>query len=116
MHMEEKLVGDIAVVSVKGEISVNKGSDVALHDKLRSLIQQGYLKLLLDLGEVSYVDSSGLGELTHAYVTAKKAGGTLKLVRVTKRLHDLLTITKLLTVFDAYDTEAAAIASFGTGV
>jgi anti-sigma B factor antagonist len=85
-----------------------------LKDKIRSLIQEGHRKLIVDLGGVSYVDSAGLGELTQAHVTVKNAGGALKLARATKRLRDLLVITKLSTVFDTYETEAAAIASFGS--
>jgi anti-sigma B factor antagonist len=85
---------------------------VVLKDKIRSLLQQGRQKLLLDLGNVSYVDSAGLGQLVQAHVTVKKAGGSLKLLNLTKRLHDLLILTRLATVFDTYDTEAEALASF----
>ena len=112
MQLDEKMVGDIAVITVTGDITLNKGGDVVLRDKVRSLLQQGRTKLLLDLGAVSYVDSAGLGELVQAYATAKNKGGSLKLLRPAKRLKDLLTITKLVTVFDSYDTEAAGIASF----
>ena len=112
MQLEERVVGDVVIVMVTGDITLNKGGDVALKDKVRSLIQQGRKKLLIDLGGVSYMDSAGLGELIQAYVSTKNKGGSLKLVRLTKRLKDLLAITKLVTVFDSYDTEAAAIASF----
>ena len=112
MQLDEKMVGDIAIITVTGDITLNKGGDVVLRDKVRSLLQQGRTKLLLDLGAVSYVDSAGLGELVQAYATAKNKGGSLKLLRPAKRLKDLLTITKLVTVFDSYDTEAAGIASF----
>ncbi len=115
MEINERIVGEVAVLAVSGQITLSKG-DVVLKDKVRSLIQQGRNKIVIDLGEVSYVDSSGLGELVHAYATAKNAGGALKLARVTKRLKDLLTITKLVTVFDTYDDEAAALASFGAAV
>jgi anti-sigma B factor antagonist len=79
---------------------------------VRSLLEQGQKKLVLDLGRVSYVDSAGLGELVQAHATTKNKGGVLKLLGINKRLKDLLTITKLVTVFDTYDTESAALASF----
>jgi anti-sigma B factor antagonist len=112
VQLDEKIVGDIAIITVTGDITLNKGSDVVLRDKVRSLLQQGRTKVLLDLGAVSYVDSAGLGELVQAYATAKNKGGSLKLLRPAKRLKDLLTLTKLVTVFDTYDTEADGIASF----
>jgi anti-sigma B factor antagonist len=112
MQLDERKVGDVVIVTVNGEITLNKGGNVALNDKIRSLVQQGHTKLLIDLGGVPYVDSAGLGELVQAYTTTKNKGGSLKLVRLTKRLHDLLTITKLATVFETFDNEAAAISSF----
>jgi anti-sigma B factor antagonist len=112
MQLEERSVGDIVIVTVKGDITLNKGSDVVLRDKVRSLIQQGQLKLVIDLGHVSHMDSAGLGELVHAYATTKNKGGSLKLLGLTKRLKDLLAITKLATVFESFDQEADAIASF----
>ena len=112
MHFEERTVKDVAIVAVHGDITLNKGSDVVLKDKVRSLIEQGHLKIVLDLSNVSYMDSAGLGELVQAYATTKKQGGTLKLLGLTKRIKDLLTITKLVTVFDTFDGEDAAIASF----
>lgn len=114
MQLEEKTVGNVAVVKVTGDITLNKGGDVFLKDKVQSLIQQGQKNLVIDLSGVSYVDSAGLGELVQAYATTKNRGGALKLLGVTKRLKDLLVVTKLLTVFDTYDTEAEALASFGT--
>jgi anti-sigma B factor antagonist len=111
MQVTERRVGDIVIVAVNGEITLNKG-DVILTDKIQSLIQQGHLKLLVDFGQVPYVDSAGLGRLVQAYATTKNAGGSLKLLHLTKRIKDLLAITKLVTVFDSYDDEAAAIASF----
>jgi anti-sigma B factor antagonist len=111
VQIHEHVVGDITIVDITGNLVAQSG-DVALKDKVRSLIQQGRKRIVIDLGNVPYMDSSGLGELVHVYATTKNAGGTLKLLRVTKRLKDLLTITKLLTVFDAYDDEASAVASF----
>lgn len=114
MQLEERIVGNVAIVKVTGDITLNRGGDVLLKDKVQSLVQQGHRNLLVDLSGVSYVDSAGLGELVQAYATTKNRGGSLKLLNVTKRLRDLLVVTKLLTVFDAYDSEAAALASFGS--
>lgn len=113
MQLEERVAGSVAIVKVTGDITLNKGGDVLLKDKVQSLLQQGHKNVLIDLGGVSYVDSAGLGELVQAYATTKNRGGALKLLSVTKRLRDLLVVTKLLTVFDTFDSEADAIASFG---
>ena len=112
MQVDQRTAGDVAIVTITGEITLNKGGDVLLKDKIQSLLQQGHRKMLLDLGAVSYVDSAGLGQLVQVHATATQNGGTLKLLNLTKRLKDLLVMTKLLTVFDSYDTEAAALASF----
>ncbi|HEY5617373.1 MAG TPA: STAS domain-containing protein [Vicinamibacterales bacterium] len=113
MKLEERIVGSVAIVTVTGDITLNKGGDVLLKDKVQSLLHQGYKDLLIDLSGVSYVDSAGLGELVQAYVTTRNRGGTLRLLNLTKRIRDLLVVTKLLTVFEAYDNESAALASFG---
>jgi len=113
MQLEERMSGNVAIVKVTGDITLNKGGDVLLKDKVQSLIQQGQKNVLIDLSGVSYVDSAGLGELVQAYATTKNRGGALKLLNVTKRLRDLLVVTKLLTVFDTFDNEAEALASFG---
>jgi anti-sigma B factor antagonist len=112
MHIEEKMNGDVTVMTVTGDITLNQGGDVLLKDKVQSLLQQGRQKLVLDLGAVSYVDSAGLGQLVQIHATTKSKGGSLRLANVTKRLKDLLVVTKLVTVFDSYDSEAAAVASF----
>ena len=112
MELEQRIVGDVAIVKVTGDITLNKGGDVLLKDKVQSLLQQGYKHLLVDLSNVTYVDSAGLGELVQAYATSKNRSGTLKLLSVTKRLRDLLVVTKLLTVFETFDDEASALASF----
>lgn len=112
MHIEEKMSGDVAVVRVNGDITLNEGGDILLKDKIQSLLQQGQHKIVLDLGGVSYVDSAGLGQLVQIHATTKNKGGSLRLVNVTKRLKDLLVVTKLVTVFDSYDSEADAVASF----
>ena len=113
MQIEQRLNGDVAIVAIMGDITLSKGGDVLLKDKIQSLLQQGHRKLLLDLGNVSYVDSAGLGQLVQVYATTSHLGGSLKLLTLTKRLKDLRVLTKLLTVFDAYDSEAEAIASLG---
>ena len=113
MQLEQHIVGDVAVVKVTGDITLNRGGDVMLKDKVQSLLQQGHTKLVIDLSAVSYVDSAGLGELVQAYATTRNRGGALKLHGITKRVNDLLVVTKLLTVFEVYDSEAEAVASFG---
>ncbi|HZM62047.1 MAG TPA: STAS domain-containing protein [Vicinamibacterales bacterium] len=112
MQIEQRMIGDVAVIQVLGDITLGKGGDVILKDKIQSLLQQGYRKLLLDMGSVSYVDSAGLGQLVQVYATTSHLGGSLKLLNLTKRLKDLLVLTKLLTVFDTYDSEGEAVASF----
>jgi anti-sigma B factor antagonist len=112
MQLEQRIVDNVAIIKVTGDITLSKGGDVLLKDKVQSLLHQGYTNLLIDLSGVSYVDSAGLGELVQTYVTAKNRGGRLRLLNPTKRLKDLLVVTKLLTVFESYDNEAAAIASF----
>jgi anti-sigma B factor antagonist len=116
MQLSERRIGDVVIVDVAGKITLGDGGDQALKDKMRSLVQQGHAKLLLNLGDVSYVDSAGLGEIVQSYATVNKNGGSLKLLNVTKRLKDLLSITKLLTVFDTFDSEAEAVASFSASV
>jgi anti-sigma B factor antagonist len=112
MDISDRKNGDVVIVEVSGKITLGEGGDAALKEKMRSLVQQGHKKLLLNLGQVSYVDSAGLGEIVQAYATVNKNGGTLKLLNVTKRIRDLLAITKLLTVFDTFDNEAEAVRSF----
>jgi len=112
MQIEQRSSGDVAIVGISGDITLSKGGDVIIKDKVQSLLQQGNRKLLLDLGNVSYVDSAGLGQLVQVYATTRHLDGQLKLLRVTKRLKDLLVLTKLLTVFECFDEEADALASF----
>ena len=112
MQISQRTVGDVVIVEVSGKITLGEGGDAILKDKMRSLIQQGHKKLLLNLGDVSYVDSAGLGEIVQSYATVTKNGGKLKLLNVTKRIKDLLSITKLLTVFECHDNEAEALKSF----
>ena len=112
MHIDQKMSGDIMVVHVSGDITLNQGGDVLLKDKIQSLLQQGQRKIVLDLGGVAYVDSAGLGQLVQIHATTKNQGGAMKLVNATKKLKDLLVVTKLVTVFDSYDSEKEALASF----
>jgi anti-sigma B factor antagonist len=104
-------VDGVTVLELSGRITLGEGS-VQLRDAIRDLIGKGQRNILLDVGEVSYIDSSGLGELVSAYTTARNQGAKLKLLKLTKKVHDLLQLTKLYTVFDIYDDEASAIASF----
>jgi anti-sigma B factor antagonist len=104
-------VGDVSVVDVAGRITLGEGSS-ALRDALRDLVGKGQNKILLNLGDVSYIDSSGIGELVSGFTSVTNSGGTLKLLNLTKRVQDLLQITKLYTVFDVHDSEVHAIASF----
>ena len=112
MQISERTVGDVVIVDVSGKVTLGDGGDVLLRDKMHSLVQQGQKKVLLNLGDVSYVDSAGLGEIVQSYATVTKNGGKLKLLNVTKRIKDLLSITKLLTVFECHDTEVEALNSF----
>ncbi len=104
-------VGDVSVVDAVGRLTLGEGSSL-FRDTIHGLVAQGNKKIVLNLGEVSYIDSSGIGELVSAFTTVTNQGGKLKLLNLTKRVHDLLQITKLYTVFDVYDREATAIASF----
>jgi anti-sigma B factor antagonist len=111
MTLSERSVGSVTILDVVGDVKLDEGAG-QLRDKVRSLLQQGKTKLLVNLGAVPYIDSAGLGELVQAYAVSKKQGGALKLVNATKRLKDLLVITKLATVFEMFDDEAAGLASF----
>src|SRR5213595_2109156 len=109
--MNNRQVGDVTVMDVSGRITLGEGSSL-LRDALRDLVAKGDKKILLNLGEVTYIDSSGIGELVSAFTTVRNQGGELKLLNLTKKVHDLLQITKLYTVFDVKDDEATAIGSF----
>ncbi|HEX4347869.1 MAG TPA: STAS domain-containing protein [Vicinamibacterales bacterium] len=112
MQLEEHAIGDVVIVSVNGNITSDSGHNIVLRDKVRSLLQQGHKKLVLDLGGVGFMDSAGLGELVQAYATTKNKDGMLKLARTTARLNDLLAVTKLVTVFDNYKSVDEAVTSF----
>ena len=102
---------DITIIDLRGRIVLGEGS-VTVRDTVRDLLTKGQKRILLNLGDVNYIDSSGIGELVSAFAAAKKQGGELKLLNLTKKIHDLLQITKLYTVFDVKDDEASAVASF----
>jgi len=109
--LNTRQVGDVSVVDVAGRITLGEGSS-ALRDTLRDMVSKNQKKILLNLGEVSYIDSSGIGELVSGFTTVTTSGGQLKLLNLTKRVKDLLQITKLYTVFDVHEDEAGAIRSF----
>jgi len=111
MQITERQVGDVAIIDLNGRLVLGEGDDL-VRDKVNSLVQQERKNILLNLSQLSYMDSAGLGALVSCYTTVTRRGGSLKLLGLTKRVSDLLAITKLLTVFDSYDTEKDAIASF----
>jgi anti-sigma B factor antagonist len=110
MQIEERAVGDVVVLDLKGRVTLGDGDEL-LKDKVNSLVNRGFKKIVLNLAEVPYVDSAGLGEIVRTYTTVSRQGGSLKLLNLTKRISDLLAITKLLTVFETFDTESDAIKS-----
>ncbi len=111
MKFQTRQVDGVTILDLSGRITLGEGS-VTLRDAVRDVLTKGSNKILLNLGDVNYIDSSGIGELVSAYTSVKGAGGELKLLNLTKKVHDLLQITKLYTVFDVKDDEAAAIAAF----
>jgi anti-sigma B factor antagonist len=111
MKSSTRQVGGVTIVDLSGRITLGEGS-VTLRDTVHDLLSKGLKRILLNLGDVNYIDSSGIGELVSAFTAAKKQGGELKLLNLTKKAHDLLQITKLYTVFDVKDDEAAAVTSF----
>jgi anti-sigma B factor antagonist len=113
MQIEERSAGDVTVLDLKGKMTLGEG-DEQLRDKINSLVQQGQRKIVLNLEGVPYLDSAGLGEIVRTYTTISRQGGSLKLLNLTKRITDLLSITKLLTVFETYDSEADAVRSFSS--
>jgi anti-sigma B factor antagonist len=111
LKLSNRQVDGVTIVDCSGRITLGEGS-VVLRDAVKELLSKGDKKLLLNLGDVNYIDSSGIGELVSAYTTVKNQGGELKLLNLTKKVHDLLQITKLYTVFDVRDDEASAVKSF----
>ena len=111
MKSSTRQVDGVTIVDLSGRITLGEGS-IILRDTIRDLIGKGNKKILLNLGDVNYIDSSGIGELVSAFTTVRNQGGDLKLLNLTKKVHDLLQITKLYTVFDVKEDEAAAVKSF----
>jgi anti-sigma B factor antagonist len=111
MKIKTRQVDGVIIMDCSGRITLGEGS-VQLRDAVRDLLAKGSKQILLNLGDVTYIDSSGIGELVSAYTTVRNQGGDLKLLNLTKKVHDLLQITKLYTVFDVKDDEASAVASF----
>ena len=111
MKFTTREVGGVTLVDLSGKITLGEGG-ITLREEVRKLLGEGQKKIVLNLAEVNYIDSSGLGELVSAYTAVKNAGGELKLLNLTSKVRDLLVITKLVTVFDVKDDEAAAVSSF----
>ena len=111
LSLKERQAGDVTIIDLSGKITIGEGS-VQLREAVRKLLEDGKKKLLLNLGDVSYVDSSGIGELVSSYTTTNNNGGQLKLLNLTGKIKDLLLITKLLTVFETHDNEQTAVSSF----
>ena len=111
MQIQERMSGDVVILDLKGKITLGEGDEL-LKDKVNSLVNQGHKKIVLNLADVPYIDSAGLGEVVRTYTTVSRQGGSLKLLNLTKRITDLLSITKLLTVFETFDSENEAVRSF----
>lgn len=111
MKSNTRQVDGVTIIDLSGRITLGEGS-VVLRDTIKDSVSKGNKKILLNLGEVNYIDSSGIGELVSAFTSVRNQGGDLKLLNLTKKVHDLLQITKLYTVFDVKDDEAAAVSSF----
>ena len=111
MEIQERTIQDVVVLDLSGKLTIGEGDEL-LKERISNLVQQGHKNLLLNLESVPYVDSAGLGEIVRTYTTVSRQGGKLKLVNLTKRITDLLAITKLLTVFETYESEDEAVKSF----
>ena len=111
MKISTRNVDGVSILDCSGRITLGEGS-ITLRDTVRDLLGKGQKKILLNLGDVTYIDSSGIGELVSAFTTVRNQSGELKLLNLTKKVHDLLQITKLYTVFDVKDDEASAVKAF----
>lgn len=111
LNINERQAGDITVLDMDGRVTIGEGS-VALRTAIRRLLEEGKKKILLNMGGVGYIDSSGIGELVSSFTAINKEGGQLKMLNLTQKLRDLLAITKLLTVFDVYENESEALNSY----
>lgn len=112
MQISERIINDVTILDLEGRITINDGAEL-LRDKVRSIVFQGRTKLLINLAKVPYIDSGGLGELVRCSLSAKKVNGAVKLMGLNGKVTDLLAITKLVTVFETFDTELDALVSFG---
>jgi anti-sigma B factor antagonist len=115
MRIDSRTVGDVKVLDCTGKITLGEGT-IAVRNTIGDILQSGGKKIILNLADINYIDSSGVGELVHTYTTVASKGGQLKLLSLTKKVHEVLAITKLLTVFQIYDDEQAAVASFSYSV
>lgn len=111
MKIEKRTVGDVHILDCSGKITLGEGT-MAVRNTVMDVLKDGGRKMILNLAEVNYIDSSGIGELVRTYITVSNSGGQLKLLNLTKKIQELLQITKLLTVFQVYDNESEALASF----
>ncbi|HEV2884331.1 MAG TPA: STAS domain-containing protein [Pyrinomonadaceae bacterium] len=111
LDVKERQAGDVTILDMDGSVRMGEGA-ISLRNSIRGLVDQGKKKILLNLGSVKNIDSSGIGELIANYTTVSRGGGQLKLLNLTDKIQNLLVITKLLTVFDSYDNEAEALNSF----
>ena len=111
LSISERRVGNVTILDLKGQVRMGGGA-VELHKAIGCLLDEGKTQILLNLSEVTHIDSSGLGELVASHISVGKKGGEIKLSHLTERLRELMTITKLLTVFDVHDNESEAVASF----
>ena len=111
MRIQQRMVGDVAIIDLTGRLMLREGDEL-LRDKVRSLIQQGQKRFVLNLADVPYMDSAGLGEVVCTYTTALKQGGDLKLLRPTKHVKELLIITRLSTILGVFESEEDAVRSF----
>ena len=111
LNISERQAGDVTILDLNGKVTIGEGS-VALRTTIRRLLGEGKKKILLNLGSVGYVDSSGIGELVSSFTAVNKESGSLRLLNLTQKIQDLLAITKLLTVFDVYENESEAVSSF----
>ncbi len=111
LNISERQAGDVTILDLSGKVTIGEGS-VALRNTIRKILGEGKKNILMNLGQVKYVDSSGIGELVSSFTAVNKEGGSLKLLNLTQKIQDLLAITKLLTVFDTFDDEGEALASY----
>jgi len=111
LYINQRRIENVTILDLKGRDRI-RGNTLALHESIRCLAREGKIQVLLDLDGINHIDSSGLGELVSSHLTLDKKGGALKLMHMTESVHELMTITKVLTVFDVYDEEPEALASF----